>query len=53
MEYEVYREEDEKVFREAFYHMEDRVEKLLAYYQKILVKKKMKKEKVEDNSLLN
>ena len=46
MEYEEYREEDEKALRKAFYQ-------LFADYQDRLAKKKMKREKVEDNALLN
>ena len=42
---ENYREEDEKSSRKAFYQMVDRVEKLFAYYQERLDKKKRKKEK--------
>ena len=48
---EEYREEDEKAFRKDFYQMADIVEKMFAHYQERLTKKKMKKEKVEDNAL--
>ena len=47
---EDYREEDEKAFRKGFYQMADRVEKLFAYYQRILEKKEIKKEKAKDNA---
>ena len=53
MEDEEYREKYEKAFHNAFYHMEDKVEKMFSYYQERLAKKKTKKEKVEDNALLN
>ena len=42
---EDYREEDEKAFRKAFYHMTDRVEFFFTDYQQRLVKKKRNKEK--------
>ena len=47
---EDYQEEHEKAFRKAFYEMADRVEKLFAYYQEMLDKKKIKKEKAKDNA---
>ena len=47
---EDYQGEDEKAFHKAFYQMEDRVEKLFAYYQERLEKKKPKKEKAKDNA---
>ena len=48
---EEYREEDEKAFHKDFYQKVEIVEKLFAYYQERLEKKKMKKEKVENNVL--
>ena len=53
MEDEDYQEEDEKAFCKAFYQMANKVENLFADYQERLVKKKMKKEKEDDNALLN
>ena len=48
---EDYRGEYEKAFSKAFYQMGDIVEKMFAAYQERLEKKKMKKEKAEDNDL--
>ena len=48
---EDYREEDEKYLCKAFYQMVDIVEKMFADYQEILEKKKMKKEKADNNAL--
>ena len=48
---EEYREEAQKAFHKDLYQMEDRVEKLFAYYQERLENKKKKKEKEENNAL--
>ena len=48
---EEYWEEDEKAFYKDFYQMVDRIEKLFVDYQERLEKKKIKKEKEEDNAL--
>ena len=48
---EEYREKDEKAFHNAFYHMEDKVEKMFSYYQERLAKKKTKEEKAKYNAL--